>query len=135
MIRRATHDDLDEIVEIAGKLISDMDLPAATDDELRDIASRILDDGVIFLAPGGMIWGLVVPLYYKPDHLEANEIFWWSDGGHGLSLVRAFEAWGVEQGAKSIVMSSKANIDPAVPRWLERRGYAPREQTYVKRAF
>lgn len=116
---------------MAGKFIDAAGLPPATNEQLQAFMAAVVTDGVAFIAPKGMIAGAVVPLMYRPDYLEAHEIAWWSEGGSGLGLVRAFEEWAREQGVQQIVFSTLPGFTgDAAGKWLQRKGYALREQSY-----
>ena len=64
--------------------------------------------------------------------MTAAEMCWWVDPevrGHGLTLLRAFEAWARERGARKTIMVAPT---PEVERLYERLHYAKVETSYER---
>lgn len=103
--------------------------PLAVEDMLR----RMMADpnAAVFCTPGGMIGGVLMPLYCSPRWTVAAELFWWSEDSSGLRLLRRFEDWGVERGAREIRMTTLAGLLDA-GKILSRRGYKPAEASHSR---
>lgn len=80
----------------------------------------------------GML-GLVAYPHFISGELTVGEVFWWMEHkarGTGLRLLRAGEAWARAQGAVTLQMIAPDDRVGAVYRRL---GYAPIEQTFLRR--
>jgi hypothetical protein len=85
----------------------------------------------VFVSPQGVIAGVLAPLYYNPAHIQAVELFWWAEDGHGKPLLESFERWATEAGAADINMSTLDHFTPPhVEGFLARRGYVLRDKVY-----
>lgn len=104
----------------------DFDPEAFTETCLRFMKS----EKALLLIGDGMIAGVIYPSWVCPSHLTAQEVFWWSEGNG--SLFDAFEAWAKEQGAQTIQMGSIGIRSKALERLYRMRGYAPKEQLFIK---
>lgn len=135
MIRKALPEDMELVAELGHRFIHAAHMPPATIEECRVFVAALIahDSAGVFVSPKGVIAGLLAPLYYKPEHIQAVELFWWAEDGKGFLLLGAFEAWAKERGADDINMSTLAHYTPAgVESKLLRRGYEARDQTYRK---
>ncbi len=95
------------------------------------LAKMIETDGAtVLMTDRGVIGGAVHPAYCDPAWLYAVEMFWWAHGD-GLALLRAFERWAQQAGAKEIRMTSLAAL-PRADRLLRCVGYSPAEISYSK---
>jgi GNAT superfamily N-acetyltransferase len=86
----------------------------------------------------GMAAFLVFPFYFNASAKVGMEIFWFVEPEHrngcGSQLMTAIEDAAKEQGAGVFIMSSVAGLrDEALARVYARRGYAPAENTFIKR--
>lgn len=128
-IRHATSDDILRIVgmiedlrdAVGGPIPVDRAHTAAT--VARLIASP---DGLVMVSPGGFIAAALVQTVINPAPV-AQEIGWLAGDGSGLRLLRAFESWAAERGARWINLSTGA----AGPD-LARIGYRRAEMAWVK---
>jgi hypothetical protein len=108
--------------------------PAEYDPEaVAAMLGRMLDDenAAVFVTPGGMIGGVLMPLYCSPGWIVAAELFWWAEDRSGLKLLRRFEQWGAERGAREIRMTTLQGL-PAAETILARRGYVPAEASHSR---
>ena len=134
MIREATTEDLPDIVAMLARLrvasgaLGNFDRQAA-----YETASNIMDDGVIFRSERGLFAGRTMVAPNAPSWLMAYKIWWWSEDGQWLPLLRKFEGWAKERGAGEVGMTS--TIGPVSVRLVKvfrRAGYEPREIGYRK---
>lgn len=133
-IRKATMDDVPAMLEM-GKAFHayspwrDIPLDEAA---LSDFLSRVMEAGVIFLSDGGMIGGVMNPLYFNPAHRVAAELFWWAKSG-GRDLMARFEEWAAQEGASGIQFSALGdNRSERMELLFIRAGYSKVETGYYK---
>lgn len=135
MIRRATSQDVELVAELGHKFIHAAGMPPATIEECRTFCAHIIPQPMagVFVSERGVIAGVMAPLYYKPTHLQAVELFWWAEDGQGRALLDAFEAWAIEAGANDLNMSTLDHFShPGVEVLLKKRGYEGRDKTFRK---
>lgn len=133
MIRQATLEDAPFITEMGMRFVEAAGKPEARFEEMEAFVRGVIPMGGAFVSGAGMIVGVLAPLYYRPDYLEAHEVAWWAEDSSGLRLLRAFEDWAEAQGAREIVMSTLPDFTrDAAGRLLQRRGYAFREAGFRK---
>ncbi len=139
-IRRATIDDLPEILRYAQHFVEETEyatwlapFDAAVITALVQLA---LDQGVIFLAPGGMV--AAVPLVHPmTGQRYVEELAWWVEperrgGLVGPRLLDALETWAASEQI-AFVKVAAPHGQPDVGRFYEHRGYQPVELAYFKR--
>lgn len=100
----------------------------------RMFATMIEADACIVLISGrGFIGGMLMPIYFCPDKVMAEEHFLWSRNGSGRSLVKAFELVAKKHGASFAYVSTLENdkADTA-SRFMQLIGYTPIERRYLK---
>lgn len=135
MIWRATQEDVATATAFAREFHAESvhsDIPVVPD-VLEAWMAGLIEQGVVFLSPRGIIGGLVAPIYFNPSYRVAVELFWWAPEG-GKALREAFEAWAVEQGVNAIQFSGQRNERSAtVEKLFRRAGYEPVETGFVKR--
>lgn len=90
---------------------------------------QIEAQGGLFTSERGMIGGLIAPMWCAPDWTAAVELFWWAEDGQGLRLLRRFEQWARDMGAREIRMTTLAAM-PAAERAL--RGYERTETSWTR---
>lgn len=76
--------------------------------------------------------GATVFVHPMDGTVTASEMFWWTDPevrGHGLKLLRAFETWARERGARKTTVVAPT---PDVERLYERLHYAKVETSYER---
>lgn len=91
------------------------------------------EDGALFVNPDltGMIGVVKAPAYFSTVTF-AQELFWWSEGGSGLRLLVAAEAWAKARGAVAMLMLRVHGLNERLDGLYRRRGYVPVEHTYSK---
>lgn len=80
---------------------------------LETVLAHIAESGFLKVEENGFIAGLIVQNPISPKWLIAKEFLWWSDGGSGLRLARAFRAWAKSHDASEIQWSCPANAERA----------------------
>jgi GNAT superfamily N-acetyltransferase len=141
IVREATIDDVPAIVATGQRFIRGSvyrDLIGENPEQLGAFATWLLEqpDGAIWvLEHDGTVRGLLgATAFVHPmdGTLTASEMCWWVDPdvrGHGLKLLRAFEAWARTRGAhKTLVVAPT----PDVERLYERLHYAKVETSYER---
>lgn len=134
MIRRATHDDLDDVVDIGRRFhaYSPWSYVPFDPDSLRAFCARLVDGGVIFLSEDGLIGGLLNPLYFNPAYVVGVELFWFAPR-EGRELRSAFEEWARENGAYAVQFSALGDQkSETVGALFKRAGYRKVETGYFK---
>lgn len=135
MIKQADQSDLDLVVRLG------VDFHAASPHSVdpvdpggwRDCAARLIEGGGVFVSPGGMIGGVISPLYFNPAILYAYELFWWAPDRNGRALKSAFEAWAKERGARGVNYTALADDSlPRVDAIYRRSGCVQTEAGYRK---
>jgi len=128
VLREATAADVDHVVALIRDLVETVGGPQAVDEAatratvLSLIASPM---GVVFVTPGGFIAGMLSALPVASD-LWAHELGWRATDRSGLRLLRAFESWADQHGAR-VRLSTGANGPD-----LSRLGYRPVELAWVR---
>ncbi len=96
--------------------------------------------GIIFgIKEGDKYVGVLGAIKY-PDpndgEIVCSEAFWYvnkESRGHGIGLLKQFESWAKEQGAKRITMAYLVDSMPdKVKNLYEHMGYRPKEVHYIK---
>lgn len=106
-----------------------------------DAVSDFLDaleanpNGFFKITSGGVVGGVLMPLWFAPSSVLAVELFWYAEEkGEGARLREAFEAWAHESGAAQIVFSALADERESVlRRVMSRSGYTPYEIGFRKK--
>ena len=137
MIRPACLADLDRLVMMGADFTATVGLFVYDDAAAaRYLTSLIESDKATVLVPddlSGMIGGAIDAPAFAPMFLSARELFWWSEGDHGIELLRAFELWAVKQGAGNVFLSlALLGNDDRVAKALEHSGYNLVEKTYLR---
>lgn len=134
-IRKCDPNDEDMIVEMAKKFIaySPYSNVPVTDESLRGLFRNILQHGVVLTNGTGFICGMITPLFFCPSVLIATEMAWWSEGGQGQELRKAFEEWGRANGSHATQFSAFNNqFASSMNVMLTENGYNPVEISYIK---
>jgi len=143
MIREATHDDVDFLLEMGRNFYNACDFPVELIFKPEILAgvmdNLIVNENACILVDDklqGMIAGIVYP-YYFTGQMSGNEMFWWvepeSRKGLGKKLLDGLEDWAKGKGAVSFTMISLDASEPErMDKIYKRRGYEPREHHYVR---
>lgn len=87
--------------------------------------------GGLFRSERGFLAGILSRAWCDSTWIYAVELAWWSEDGHGLRLLRRFEDWARDAGAREIRMTT-LNAIPRTGLALERRGYTASETSWLK---
>lgn len=137
MIRRATVDDIDEVVEWGRKFYEYSPWSRRTDLNEADFKETLNGmflngTGAVFLNGTGFCGGVLTPLYFNYSLIAGVELFWFADEG-GDELRAAFEVWAKENGASVVQMSCIADGKEKQTRRLFRmKGYEATEVGLLK---
>ena len=134
--RRATLDDVARFVELGLRFYDEEGGREAYPDALaRFAASHVLDENRVYFAAGdpvaACLCGMLAP-HYLTGELTAFKTAWYATPGargYGAHLLRAFEAWAKEKGARRIIVAGRL---PRTLTLLERLHYQPLETVYSK---
>jgi len=135
VIRKATHDDMAEILRLGAEFLAECPYSWVPLDAeaFAAFAGGMIEKGVIFLSDDGMIGGVISPFYFNPAVTMAAELFWFARS-EGRQLREALEAWGRENGASALTCSGlTGEREPAIRKIYARAGYLPAEVAFVKR--
>jgi hypothetical protein len=130
MIRPATGADIEQIIEIAIKVLTDADQPGMTVNRLKvsTVVRRAIQSKRNFVwvsATDGQVTGIIAAtidpdLFH--DGYQANVLMWW--GTEGIELMRALVAWADAQ--DSVIMtcySWQEGADERIRLLLKRLGF------------
>lgn len=140
----ATHDDIGHFLGMGRKFATLADEPFDRE-SLTQHLEWILDEerAAAFLAVDvdgkvvGIVAGLWLPTPWDNSKITATEMWWFVDpearnAGIGTALMDALESWARDVGAWRLSMMLIEGISPGVEQMYEKRGYVPREKTFVK---
>lgn len=140
MIRRATLDDRDRLVEMGQRFVAETPyagLIAINPERLSASVAGILTNpaGAVFVSGSDPLTGMIAMLAY--DHpfsgeRTAFEVVWWVEPearGDGVRLLRAAEQWARDEGITKMQMVAP---DARVGEFYKRMGYAPVETSYQR---
>lgn len=134
-VRKATEADIPLLCQLAARFHEAAQLPgeyrAETWAEFVKLGVMAAG-GVFFVSERGMIGGLRLTQPWNDEYEVASEICWWSEDGHGLALLGAFEEWAAD--CNEVHMMFLETLRPsAVMRRLESRGYVKGQTMMVKK--
>ena len=130
----ATVQDLPRLLQMGEKFHRMSQLPCRFDAvAFGQTLLRLMNanDKTVLVTERGMIGGAIIPSYCDPDWNMAIELFWYSEDGRGLSLLRSFERWAKDKGADEIRMSSISSL-PKAERIYTKMGYLKIEESWSK---
>ena len=86
----------------------------------------------VFIGEAGTIGAICLPHPFNSNHIQASELFWWSEGREGLRLLAALEEY-CAVNAHSLQMITLEAVEPErTGKLYKRRGFAPLEHSYIK---
>jgi GNAT superfamily N-acetyltransferase len=136
IVRPASLDDTLKIVELGERFYRDEGEHAASPAELtKFIVSHICDPERVCLVAGesvaAVLCGVMIPHYFTGDPTAFKTAWYARPGARGLGahLLRAFEGWAKEKGARRIIVSGRSE---RTLRLLSLRNYSPLETVYSK---
>lgn len=143
-IRAATADDLDVMVRMAARFLTETEYVgrlAVNEAQIRRFGERCLggtlggDSAILVAEEGGAVIGMIGLLVSEhpfSGERVAGELFWWVEPerrGHGARLMRAGERWAAAHRATRIQMIAP---NDRVATLYARRGYARLETTFQR---
>ena len=141
ILREAQLEDTSDVVAAGQRFIRASSYSQALEDRPEEFARFVAwliddDQGAVWvLEQDGAIKGILGAVAHPHPMdglLTASEMFWWVDPdvrGHGLKLLRAFEAWATRLEARKMVLSAPT---PDVERLFERLHYTRTEASYQR---
>jgi hypothetical protein len=131
LIRPLTIDDLPFALKI-GRKFCELAGVSYNKDALTGSLLKLIDDGIVLRSDQGIIGGIVYPMYMSGE-LVAQEFFWYSEGGDGQDLLKAFESEAKKLGATKVIMMSLANeYQSKINEIYESNGYKHLESHFMK---
>ena len=136
MVRRGTLDDIARFVELGLRFYDEEGGREACPHSLARFAiSHVIDENRVYLAAGdpvaACLCGMIAP-HYLTGEPTAFKTAWYaipSSRGYGAHLLRAFETWAKEKGARRIIVAGRLDRTLTL---LERLRYQPLETVYSK---
>lgn len=148
-IRRATHDDLDQMIRLGVAFYQESPFAALVewDEEsfVKTISAFLSEsiNGVLLVvqredALVGIAGAVIFPLYFNMNFRVGQEMFWFVQpderNGAGAALLDALEAETTKLGADVFMSACLAGKrEKALDRVYQRRGYVPSENTYMRK--
>ena len=134
--RRATFDDVARFVELGLRFYQEEGGREASPNALASFAiSHVCDPDRVYLAAGDPIaaclCGMIAPHYLTGEPTAFKTAWYAIPGarGYGAHLLRAFEGWAKEKGARRIIVAGRLDRTLTL---LERLRYQPLETVYSK---
>jgi GNAT superfamily N-acetyltransferase len=136
MIRPATLGDIPALLEMGKAFADEAGVTARVgwdDDSVAEMLEGLIlsDDGIVLVSERGMIGGVVYPHPFNASVRVFVEMFWRSEDGQGLALLKAAEAQAEARGATKSVMVAMDGME-RTQRLYGRLGYAPCEMQFIK---
>ena len=136
IVRRATPGDLARLVELGLRFYREEGGREASPATLaRFAASHVLDEACVCLVGGdpvaACLCGMIAP-HYLTGEPTAFKTSWYAlpgSRGFGAHLLKAFEAWAMQKGARRIIVAGRRDRTLTL---LERLHYQPLETVYAK---
>lgn len=142
MIRRATLDDRDRIVEMGQRFAAETKyggLIAVNPERLTVTVGGLLEspDAAVFVSGSDALTGMIVMSAYEhpfSGERMAFEFVWWIEPeargtGDGVRLLHAAEQWARDEGIGKMQMVAP---DPRIGEFYARMGYSPIETSYQR---
>lgn len=136
IVRRANLDDMPRLVELGLRFYEEEGGRDACPVTLaRFAASHILDDNRVCLVAGdpvaACLCGMIAPHYLTGEPTAFKTSWYALPGSRGLGahLLRAFETWAKDKGARRIIVAGRQDRTLTL---LERLHYQPLETVYAK---
>ena len=136
LVRRATMGDVARFVELGIRFYEEEGGRRACPHSLARFAiTHVTDENRVYLAVGDPIaaclCGMIAP-HYLTGEATAFKTAWYAipgARGYGAHLLRAFEAWARDKGARRIIVAGRLSRTLTL---LERLQYQPLETVYSK---
>lgn len=133
-VRRAVVADLPRIIEYVQALTLAIDGPCEVDPKVtRETLLHFIanPNAAVFVSDAGFLAGSLGATLISSERF-AHECGWFAKDGSGVRLLKAFEAFAAQHGAR--VRLSTASWEATPPKlriWLQARGYRPVETAWV----
>lgn len=112
-MRRATVEDVPRILDMMERFHASEACAWPWDRQgAEDFLLAVLGAHFVALTDRGFIVGVIQRHPLSPAWVYAAELFWWSEDGSGVRLMRAFQDWAVASGAKEIRYSCPEHNEP-----------------------
>jgi len=146
IVRNATAFDLDKYVVLAEKFHAASPMHGAIDFDPKGYAefyiSALQNESMgIWLAEienkvVGIVGAIAYPLYFNPNALVVQELWWWLDPafrGEGNKMFKQIELWAKERNAAALFMIALEDDRAAkMEKVYQRAGFKPIERTFMK---
>ena len=127
-MRLAVCADIPRITDMVEALVASARLPQMVDRAYTyGVLAQLIGspDGVVWVTEAGFLAGSVQRTVINPEPI-AVEHGWYATDRSGLRLLRAFDAWAADRGARVRLSTPVAGVD------LMRLGYRPVELAWVQ---
>ena len=136
MIRAATLEDIPRLLDMGERFsqLANLSEHVGYDrDSMAATFQAMIEGGhPLFIGERGAIGATSTPHPFNHAHIHAQELFWWSEGGEGLALLKELERH-CEEHCHSLTMITLEAIEPERTGQLYMKlGYTPLEHSYVK---
>lgn len=136
MTRPATLADIPALLEMGKAFADEAGVTARIgwdDDSVAEMLEGLIlsDDGIVLVSERGMIGGYVAAHPFNRNVRLFVELFWRSEDGQGLALLKAAEAQAEARGATKSVMVAMDGMERTT-RLYGRLGYALCEAQFMK---
>ena len=147
LVRSATKDDLKQYVKLAETFhaaspmhdVIDFDpkgyaefYTLALQNESMGIWLAEIEDKVV-----GIVGAIAYPLYFNPNALVVQELWWWLDPafrGEGNKMFKQIELWAKKRNASALFMIALEDDRAAkMEKVYQRAGFKPIERTFMKK--
>lgn len=91
------------------------------------------ENGICLVCNDGMAGAMAFPHPFNGAHKTCQELFWWSEGRSGLSLLNALERAAIALGAQSLVMATMDMLNAErMAKFYGARGFVPLDRNFIK---
>lgn len=143
MIREATEQDLEAIMEMAEKFYAATEYSEVIPFDRESAENLVLSSckqGMCFVDDDyrGFVLGMLFPYSLNNSEIVGSELAWWVEPEYrnemvGIQLLEALESAAETNGAKMWSMMCLESIEPdKVERIYERMGYTRTERTFTR---
>jgi len=142
-IRQAEYRDIPHFLSMGRKFATAADEPFDRE-SLTQHLEWILEDehtNAFIVFDGdravGIVAGIWIPTFWDNSKITATELWWWVEedarlSGVGTMLMDALESWAKQVGAWRLGMMTIVGLAPGAEEIYRKRGFRPRENTFVK---
>lgn len=136
MIRRAELSDLPRLLAMGDRFAERANLKAHVGFDPHSAVETfraLIENGhPLFISENGAIGATQTLHPFNAEHVVAQELFWWCEGGGGLALLDALIEHCAEE-CDSLIMITLEAIEPErVAKIYARKGFVPLERSFVK---